>query len=50
VDLEVPQVLHKFLDNQEDQVVVDLGKAGKFQMLELVIHPQLVHLKEVPEE
>jgi glucosamine 6-phosphate synthetase-like amidotransferase/phosphosugar isomerase protein len=48
VDLEVLQVLQQSQDNQEDQVVVDLGKVDQV-MLEQVIHLQLVRLKEILE-
>tara|TARA_R110000737_G_scaffold106089_3_gene139034 strand:- start:311 stop:514 length:204 start_codon:yes stop_codon:yes gene_type:complete len=46
VDLEVlQQVAAKLQENQEEQVVVDLGKVDQV-MLDQVIHPQLVLLKE----
>ena len=44
--MEVLQVLQHFQDNQEDQVVVDLGKLDQL-MLEVVIHLQLIQLKEL---
>ena len=47
--MEVLQFHQQFQDNQEDQVVVDLGKLDQV-MLEVVIHLQLIQLKELMED
>ena len=47
--MEVLQFHQQFQDNQEDQVVVDLGKVDQL-MLEQVIHLQLIQLKELMED
>ena len=46
--MEVLQI-KQFQDNQEDQVVADLGKVDQV-MLEVVIHLQLIQLKELMED